>query len=295
MALGASRMKRWMWGIVCLAAALPLQAQETAADVSGGEHKTEAPATPEGEKSSSPVATKPAAVPGAAQSKRSARSSAAWGYGPNNGPSQWTKLSREYFWCGIGKNQSPIDIRREDVLTTDLRAIDFAYGPVTVRPRRDNGVLTLQVVSGKASITDEQHRFVLTSIQFHSPSEHTDGGNRYPLEAQLLHQDKEGNVAVVAIWFRRGEANPVLDEILSAAQKKGGASVSLDPGKLLPPTTDFYRYNGSLTTPPCTEGVRWYVMSETAEASEEQLRAFLSLTGRNNRPVQPLNARRVFE
>ncbi|WP_157381270.1 carbonic anhydrase [Tepidiphilus margaritifer] len=295
MALGASRMKRWMWGIVCLAAALPLQAQETAADVSGGEHKTEAPATPEGEKSSSPVATKPAAVPGAAQSKRSARSSAAWGYGPNNGPSQWAKLSREYFWCGIGKNQSPIDIRREDVLTTDLRAIDFAYGPVTVRPRRDNGVLTLQVVSGKASITDEQHRFVLTSIQFHSPSEHTDGGNRYPLEAQLLHQDKEGNVAVVAIWFRRGEANPVLDEILSAAQKKGGASVSLDPGKLLPPTTDFYRYNGSLTTPPCTEGVRWYVMSETAEASEEQLRAFLSLTGRNNRPVQPLNARRVFE
>lgn len=295
MALGASRMKRWMWGIVCLAAALTLQAQETAADVSGGEHKTEAPATPEGEKSSSPVATKPAAVPGAAQSKRSARSSAAWGYGPNNGPSQWAKLSREYFWCGIGKNQSPIDIRREDVLTTDLRAIDFAYGPVTVRPRRDNGVLTLQVVSGKASITDEQHRFVLTSIQFHSPSEHTDGGNRYPLEAQLLHQDKEGNVAVVAIWFRRGEANPVLDEILSAAQKKGGASVSLDPGKLLPPTTDFYRYNGSLTTPPCTEGVRWYVMSETAEASEEQLRAFLSLTGRNNRPVQPLNARRVFE
>lgn len=241
------------------------------------------------------MATKPAAVPGAAQSKRSARSSAAWGYGPNNGPSQWAKLSREYFWCGIGKNQSPIDIRREDVLTTDLRAIDFAYGPVTVRPRRDNGVLTLQVVSGKASITDEQHRFVLTSIQFHSPSEHTDGGNRYPLEAQLLHQDKEGNVAVVAIWFRRGEANPVLDEILSAAQKKGGASVSLDPGKLLPPTTDFYRYNGSLTTPPCTEGVRWYVMSETAEASEEQLRAFLSLTGRNNRPVQPLNARRVFE
>ena len=62
---------------------------------------------------------------------------------------------------------------------------------------------------------------------------------------------------------------------------------------LLPPTTDFYRYNGSLTTPPCTEGVRWYVMSEVAEASEEQLRAFLSLTGRNNRPVQPVNNRPI--
>ena len=110
-----------------------------------------------------------------------------------------------------------------------------------------------------------------------------------------MHKDKDGNVAVVAVWFRRGEDNPALGEILAAAQKKGGASVSLDPGKLLPPTTDFYRYNGSLTTPPCTEGVRWYVMSEVAEASEEQLRAFLSLTGRNNRPVQPLNARRVFE
>jgi len=292
MALRVSRAKRWMWGIVCLAAALPLQAQEAAPEAPAGEHKTEAPAA-EGEKSPLPAA-KPASA-GASSSKRPVRPSGAWGYGQANGPSQWAKLSREYFWCGIGKNQSPIDIRREDVLTTDLRAIEFAYGPVNGRLRRDNGVLTLQIVSGKASITDEQHRFALTAIQFHSPSEHTDGGNHYPLEVQLVHQDKDGNVAVVAVWFRRGEDNPALDEILAAAKKKGGASVSLDPGKLLPPTTDFYRYNGSLTTPPCTEGVRWYVMSEVAEASEEQLRAFLALTGRNNRPVQPLNARRVFE
>lgn len=292
MALRVSRAKRWMWGIVCLAAALPLQAQEAAPEASAGEPKTEAPAA-EGEKSPPPV-QQPAAA-GASSTKRSVRSPGAWGYGQTNGPSQWAKLSRDYFWCGIGKNQSPIDIRREDVLTTDLRAIEFAYGPVNGRLRRDNGVLTLQVVSGKAAITDEQHRFALTAIQFHSPSEHTDGGNHYPLEVQLVHKDKDGNVAVVAVWFRRDEDNPALGEILAAAQKKGGASVSLDPGKLLPPTTDFYRYNGSLTTPPCTEGVRWYVMSEVAEASEEQLRAFLSLTGRNNRPVQPLNARRVFE
>jgi carbonic anhydrase len=292
MALRVSRAKRWMWGIVCLAAALPLQAQEAAPEASAGEPKTEAPAA-EGEKSPPPV-QQPAAA-GASSTKRSVRSPGAWGYGQTNGPSQWAKLSRDYFWCGIGKNQSPIDIRREDVLTTDLRAIEFAYGSVNGRLRRDNGVLTLQVVSGKAAITDEQHRFALTAIQFHSPSEHTDGGNHYPLEVQLVHKDKDGNVAVVAVWFRRGEDNPALGEILAAAQKKGGASVSLDPGKLLPPTTDFYRYNGSLTTPPCIEGVRWYVMSEVAEASEEQLRAFLSLTGRNNRPVQPLNARRVFE
>lgn len=293
MALRASRMKQWMWGIVCLAAALPLQAQEATPDVGGGEGKAEV--APAEEKPPAPAATKPASVPDAGQSKRSPRPSVAWGYGQTNGPSQWAKLSRNYFWCGVGKNQSPIDIRREDVLTTDLRAIDFAYGPVNARVRRDNGVLRLQIVSGKASITDEQHRFTLTAIHFHTPSEHTDGGNHYPLEVQLMHQDKDGNVAAVAVWFRQGEANPVLDEILAAAQKKGGASVSLDPGKLLPPTTDFYRYSGSLTTPPCTEGVRWYVMSEVAEASEEQLRAFLSLTGRNNRPVQPLNARRVFE
>ena len=292
MALRVSRAKRWMWGIVCLAAALPLQAQEAVPEASAGEPKPEAPAA-EGEKSPPPV-QQPAAA-GASSTKRSVRSPGAWGYGQTNGPSQWAKLSRDYFWCGIGKNQSPIDIRREDVLTTDLRAIEFAYGPVNGRLRRDNGVLTLQVVSGKAAITDEQHRFALTAIQFHSPSEHTDGGNHYPLEVQLVHKDKDGNVAVVALWFRRGEDNPALGEILAAAQKTGGASVSLDPGKLLPPTTDFYRYNGSLTTPPCIEGVRWYVMSEVAEASEEQLRAFLSLTGRNNRPVQPLNARRVFE
>ena len=98
------------------------------------------------------------------------------------------------------------------------------------------------------------------------------------------------------MWFRRGEDNPALGEILAAAQKKGGASVSLDPGELLPPTTDFYRYNGSLTTPPCTEGVRWFVFKEPQTIAKEQVEAFARIMGgENNRPVQPVNARPVLQ
>lgn len=311
--LRASGKWRWWWGVVPLMVVVPALGQEdtAASDVpatvraQAGVHESlvegvERVGEPESVRPQSgpeeKTEVKPKELSVEPKPVRSARpSSPRWDYSGERGPERWAKLSRQYFWCGLGKNQSPIDIRLEEVLTTDLRAIEFHYLALDTWLRVENSLVTARPLVPKATIQVEQRRFTLETVQFHTPSEHTDGGNHYPLEAQLIHRDKEGNPAVVAIWFRPGQANPLLDEILAATKQKNGSKRPIDWSKILPPSADYYRYNGSLTTPPCSEGVRWYVMSEAVEASEEQLRSFRALTGKNNRPVQPLNARRVLE
>lgn len=240
---------------------------------------------------------------------------AAWGYHGKLGPERWGKLSKEYLLCEIGKNQSPIDIDRVRVLRTDLRPIQFQYEaplPLTVV---DNGhTIVLPVPEGKWTLTAEGETFSLINVHFHSPSEHADNGNRYPLEAHFVHRNAKGALAVVGVWFQSGDENPVLAQILRWApeptegahdarharrkghqERKRISNETVDLRALLPRSEGFFRYNGSLTTPPCSEGVRWYVMQEPITASEPQLQRLRALLNENARPVQPLNARRVLE
>ena len=237
-----------------------------------------------------------------------------WSYSGKSGPEQWGKLSRDYLMCKLGKNQSPIDIDRMAVLRTDLRPIEFQYEtplPLTVIHNGHTLLIPVPEKGNKWRIRAERETFTLVNVHFHAPSEHTDGGNRYPLEAHFVHRDERGALAVVGVWFREGDENPVLAQILQAApeplpvakgkeakghrEAKRTTNETVDLRALLPKSEGFFRYSGSLTTPPCSEGVRWYVMQEPVPASSQQLHRMREQLKENVRPVQPLNARRVLE
>jgi carbonic anhydrase len=142
-------------------------------------------------------------------------------------------------------------------------------------------------------------QFNLKQFHFHSPSENHISGKSYPLEAHLVHADKDGNLAVVAVVFNEGKANATVAAAWSRMSKAEGKSelpTKVSAAGLLPKSHDYYRYNGSLTTPPCTEGVRWIVMKKPMTVSQEQLNAFQTTVGfANNRPIQPANARPVLK
>jgi carbonic anhydrase len=220
---------------------------------------------------------------------------ARWTYAGDKGPERWARLTPEFSACQ-GKNQSPIDLTR--FIEADLEPITFAYragGNVIV-----NTGHTVQVdYAAGSSISVDGIRFVLTQFHFHAPGEHRIDGRSYPMEAHLVHVDPSGNLAVVALMFEEGRENQALAALWRSMPEREGRRralpASFDVNDLLPVTRDYYRVNGSLTTPPCTEGVRWLVLKTPVSVSSEQVAAFARVMKHpNNRPVQPVNARPVL-
>jgi len=160
---------------------------------------------------------------------------------------------------------------------------------------------TIQVNYGAGSgITVDGVEFALKQFHFHAPSENHIDGISYPMEAHLVHADKDGHLAVIAVMFEEGAENAALAGIWPDMPANAGDSQALasafDVSKLLPENRDYYRFNGSLTTPPCTEGVRWLVMKTPVSASKDQVEAFTHMLHHpNNRPVQPVNARVILK
>jgi carbonic anhydrase len=213
--------------------------------------------------------------------------------------------------CALGKNQSPIDLA--NFVEADLKPLKLDYtshaGEIRNHGRVDpvgasnivNNGHTVQVnyLPG-STLTVDGRAFELKQFHFHSPSENTLAGKSFPLEAHLVHADKEGNLAVVALFFSEGAANPFLaklwDKMPGKKDDKSALGAGLNVLSLLPADRDYYRFNGSLTTPPCTEGVRWLVMKKAATISKAQVDQFVKAVGHtNNRPVQPVNARPVLQ
>ena len=220
---------------------------------------------------------------------------AEWSYEGTTGPSEWGRLKPEFGACAGRSNQSPIDI---------AGTIDAALPPLKVRYTAGGGEVvnnghTIQANFKSGSVLSLDGRdFELKQFHFHSPSENRLSGKSYPLEAHLVHADKDGNLAVVAVFFAEGKSNPTIGAVWSrmpAAGAKGDLSAPVSAAGLLPAGRDYYRFNGSLTTPPCTEGVRWLVMKQAATVSKEQVEQFRKTLGfANNRPVQPVFARPVL-
>jgi carbonic anhydrase len=135
---------------------------------------------------------------------------------------------------------------------------------------------------------------------FHAPSEHRVNGKSYEMELHLVHKSAIGELAVIGVFIKRGRTHPTLDRLLDQAPREASGKVSnqeilIDPNLLLPTARVYFHYQGSLTTPPCSEGVRWFVLKEPQEASAEQIARFSALfAGGTARPVQPLNSRFVF-
>lgn len=223
-----------------------------------------------------------------------------WGYTGTHGPAHWAALSPDYVMCEAGRNQSPVDIRH--ALDTDLAPIAFDYMG-GVREVVNNGHTVQFNVDPGNGIDLDGHVWALGQFHFHSPSENRIAGRSFPLEAHFVHTDENGHLLVVAVMFEEGSDGKALERLWQYLPMGAGDSASLPTGftgkplDMLPTTTGYYRFNGSLTTPPCTEGVVWLVMKDPVGVSVEQLASFRrAMSGHgNNRPVQPLNARIVME
>lgn len=225
-----------------------------------------------------------------------AGTSAQWTYSGAGGPEHWASLAPEYSACN-GKNQSPINLT--SFVDADLKSIAFAYQPGGNEILNNGHTIQVNYENG-SHIRIDDTQFALKQFHFHAPSENLIDGKSYPLEVHLVHADKNGNLAVVAVMFNEGEENQALAEIWpsipKAVNEKKPLSNKFAADKLLPDNRDYYRYNGSLTTPPCTEGVRWLVMKNPVTVSKAQLEIFSqALHHVNNRPVQKINARSVLE
>lgn len=218
---------------------------------------------------------------------------APWSYSAPTGPHNWGELKSEYSLCSSGQTQSPIDIR--DAVKTDAKVLNVAYQPS--KATVSNNGHTIQVTPVDAGgITLESGHYSFVQMHFHTPSEEMIQGRTYPLDAHLVHRNAAGELAVVAVLFEEGAHNPNLEPILAAMPKSTGGTANLEAmnvAQLLPANHNAYSYMGSLTTPPCTEGVRWNVLTTPLEISRAQLEAFQALYPMNARPVQPLNGRSV--
>ena len=218
-----------------------------------------------------------------------------WSYTGPSGPPHWGSLSEEYRTCAFGAKQSPIDIT--DYAFDDGPPVAFHYSGVAIAARNNGHTVYLDYGPGNAIDVGRQ-RYELQGIHYHSPSEHTLDGESFAAELHLVHQDTDGTLAVVGLLYRLGEVNPPIQSILDAAPDNIG-SVDLSTGPpaahYIPAISNYYGYNGSLTTPPCTEGVRWIVMQSISTVSQQQVNRLQELTdGPNNRPVQPIGSRAII-
>lgn len=219
-----------------------------------------------------------------------------WSYEGEGGPLHWASLSPEYQICKTGRNQSPINIPSGLVVQPGMIQFDYAPVPLAVL----NNGHTIQVQnSSRSSLQVEGDSYTLAQLHFHSPSEHTVGGRSYPLEMHLVHKNDAGKLAVIGLLFENGPDNPILQSIWQSVpqavnQVNSVAGVSLDISSMLSLDRGYVRYSGSLTMPPCTEGVSWFVLNQTHYVSEAQTQAFRETIGLNNRPVQFLLGRKVY-
>jgi carbonic anhydrase len=219
-----------------------------------------------------------------------------WSYEGESAPTNWAKLDPKFVMCGIGKNQSPIDLAQ--FTEADLKPLKLNYKAAASEILNNGHTVQVNYAPGSTLAVDGRE-FELKQFHFHAPSENTLNGKHFPLEGHLVHTDKDGNLAVVAVMFADGKANPLLTKLWEQMPAKKDDKHALPAGTsvagLLPASRDHFSFNGSLTTPPCSEGVRWLVMKQPATASKAQIERLTQTLGiKNNRPIQPTNARTVL-
>jgi len=216
-----------------------------------------------------------------------------WAYHGIEGPEHWAILSPHYLTCEAGYYQSPINIKM-DHTTMTLENFSFDYQPTRIR--MVNNGHTIQVNAEPDSrLLLNGRPYKLRQFHFHAPSEHHVDGQAFAMELHLVHQDPHGHVVVVAVLMKLGEENMALatfwDQLPSNVETLLTTDVKLNPQHLIPETRHYFAYEGSLTTPPCTEGVHWIVLRDPIHISADQLEQFLAVCGDNARPVQALHNR----
>ena len=217
-----------------------------------------------------------------------------WGYIGEYSPEKWGDMKEEYKMCKLGKNQSPVNLT--DFKDPFMHPLKVKYSTGSVDFINNGHTVQVNLKEGSELYIDKKV-YKLKQFHFHTPSENRLYEKSFPMEAHLVHATDSGELAVVAVMFSGGfNDNPFLAKFMSKLPLKKGDKHSLVKENLnvfdmLPDDKNFYRFNGSLTTPPCTEGVLWLVLKNPVPISDNQLNAFRKVLGNNNRPIQPKNAR----
>ncbi|HVZ84369.1 MAG TPA: carbonic anhydrase family protein [Terracidiphilus sp.] len=225
-----------------------------------------------------------------------AQTGAQWDYTGRTGPVNWDRLDPAYKACG-GHEQSPIDIHGAR-LNKKLTPIEFHYlaGPVTLV--NDGHTISAHMAHG-GYIVANGVRYDLESFEFHHPSEHAVKGKLTDLDVHLIHKSADGKIAIIAIRFamERGDPNSLLAALWPHLPRTAGATEKvtgyINPGGFLPEDRGYWTYTGSLTAPPCTEGVQWYIIQQPLTVSLEQLHEFQSIFRMNSRPLQDAHGRHI--
>ena len=227
-----------------------------------------------------------------------------WDY-EADGPAKWSTLSKDWATCGDGKAQSPIDIKAS--AASKLPEVLLQFKPADLKIVHNehqadgiNNGHSIQVnYSDGDTLTIGDQKYALVQYHFHGPSEHTVNGKQFPMEMHMVHQSADKKLAVVGVLIAEGaKANAAFEPIWTNLPKTKGSethygNIKVDVNQMLPTSRTTYRYDGSLTTPPCSEGVKWIVFSSPIEFSAAQIGKFKELIKPNNRPTQALNGRAI--
>ena len=228
---------------------------------------------------------------------RAAKHASHWSYDGEFGPEHWGDLSLNHQVCSLGFQQSPIDLH--DAIPADPGDILIDYKPTKLWIENNGHTIKCEPDPGSAIALDGR-RFRLVQFHFHHPSEHAIDGQRFRMEAHFVHVHDAGMLAVLGVLIEPGDQNSLLAPIWRRMPKRAGpgkslASEVIEPAGLLPPDRRYFRYLGSLTTPPCSEKVIWSVFSQPVQASTSQVRQFAGLFDMNARPLQGLHRRLLLK
>jgi len=220
-----------------------------------------------------------------------------WSYKGEEGPKHWGQLDPAYAACASGHAQSPINIQHAKL--AELPPLQFDYQSVPLNIINNGHTIQVSYVPG-STLTVGDRTYTLRQFHFHHPSEEHINGRGFDLVAHLVHDDGSGHLAVVAILFKIGVSNSLLENVwrnipTQTEKATDVPSVSVNVKDLLPADHGYYTFSGSLTTPPCSEGVVWYVLKNQSTVSQDQVAAFAKLYPRDARPIQPLYGREVLE
>lgn len=230
---------------------------------------------------------------GHAQTEDRAADTPHWDYAHED---KWSETFADAYSCARGARQSPIDLKSAPLV--DEPDLKTAYKAGLGRIYNNGHTIEIGAEPGSFMTLDDE-RFELLQAHFHHPSEHAIDGKRFAMEMHFVHRKEAGALAVVGVMLREGVKNPQIAKLWSAVPKKIGkaheATVAFDPNAFLPEDRVHFQYDGSLTTPPCTEGVTWLVLRESIEASQKQVAAFRAIEGENARSLQARNGRMITE
>lgn len=213
-----------------------------------------------------------------------------WTFGDGKSPERWGAIKTDYAACDIGQMQSPINLTSPDARATIKLTTRFGAANGTLSLGKEKVPIDFAPGQGKG-MTSGDKAFDLLQVHFHTPAEHAVNGMRYPMAAHFVHATDRGELGVLGVLFTEGRANPALATLLDAYSKGNGTALSVNIDDMIPDALQVYQYMGSLTTPPCSEGVNWHVANVPVEASAEQIAKLRAALGPTARSIQERNGR----